>query len=147
MLNPIGRATTSSAVERYKVEPYVVAADVYAASGHVGRGGWTWYTGSAGWLYRSGIEWILGIRKEGDRLRLDPRIPEDWPGFKATLRHGHSIYDIVVDRVGATPAGVIVDGAAAEMPIELVDDGKRHEVRMALSDVVAVPRKRFASGN
>ena len=147
MLNPIGRATTPSAVERYKVEPYVVAADVYAASGHVGRGGWTWYTGSAGWLYRSGIEWILGIRKEGDRLRLDPRIPEDWPGFKATLRHGHSIYDIVVDRAGAAPAGVIVDGADAKMPIELVDDGKRHEVRMALSDAVAEPRKRFASGN
>src|SRR5690606_14391830 len=88
MLNPVGHARDEAAAEAYRVEPYVVAADVYAAPDKVGRGGWTWYTGSAGWLYRAGVEAILGIRKEGGRLSLRPAIPSHWDGFRATLRLG-----------------------------------------------------------
>lgn len=86
LVNPIHHARTPEAVARYQVEPYVMAADVYAVAPHVGRGGWTWYTGSAGWMYRAGIEGILGLRREGDWLRLKPCIPSSWPGFEATLR-------------------------------------------------------------
>ena len=81
LLNPINHARTRAEVHRYKVEPYVIAADVYAAKPHVGRGGWTWYTGSAGWMQRAGVESILGLRLRGDALELDPCIPKSWPGF------------------------------------------------------------------
>ena len=94
LVNPINHALTPSAVDRYKVEPYVVAADVYSVAPHVGRGGWTWYTGSAGWMQRAGIEGILGIRREGDMLTIKPCIPKDWPGFEARVRLGGSDYDI-----------------------------------------------------
>jgi cyclic beta-1,2-glucan synthetase len=90
LLNPINHARTPAEVERYKVEPYVIAADVYSVPPHVGRGGWTWYTGSAAWMYRAGIEGILGIRREGDRIVVDPCIPADWPGFEATIQLGRS---------------------------------------------------------
>ena len=82
ILNPINHASTRAGVHRYKVEPYVAAADVYAEPPHVGRGGWTWYTGSAGWMYRAGIEWILGFRLRGTRLHIDPCIPRAWRGFE-----------------------------------------------------------------
>ena len=85
LLNPINHARTPAEVERYKVEPYVVAADVYSVAPHAGRGGWTWYTGSAGWMYRAGVEGILGIRREGAVLVVDPCIPAAWPGFEATV--------------------------------------------------------------
>jgi cyclic beta-1,2-glucan synthetase len=100
MLNPINHARTRADTHRYKVEPYVVVADVYAASGHVGRGGWTWYTGSAGWMQRAGVESILGLRIESDKLRLDPCIPASWPRFEITLRHGASRFEIVVENPG-----------------------------------------------
>ncbi|GAB2178431.1 glucoamylase family protein [Dongia sp. agr-C8] len=86
LLNPINHARTPAELERYKVEPYVIAADVYSVAPHAGRGGWTWYTGSAAWMYRAGIEGILGIRREGDFLVLSPCIPSAWPGFEATIR-------------------------------------------------------------
>ena len=85
MLNPMRRTTTRADVQRYKVEPYVVAADVYSEAPHAGRGGWTWYTGSAGWLYRAGLEWILGFRVRENRLTLAPCVPPDWPGFTHPL--------------------------------------------------------------
>ena len=85
LLNPINHASTRAGVYRYKVEPYVVAADIYAEPPHVGRGGWTWYTGSAGWMYRAGIEWILGLRLRGTRLYLDPCIPQAWRSFEITF--------------------------------------------------------------
>src|SRR6185295_7499635 len=85
LLNPINHARTRADVERYKVEPYVIAADVYAEPPHVGRGGWTWYTGSAGWMYRAGLESILGIRVRGARLEIDPCIPGAWSGFSVAL--------------------------------------------------------------
>ena len=95
-----------SDVERYKVEPYVVAADVYSVSPHVGRGGWTWYTGSAGWMYRAGIEGILGIRREGAFLIVDPCIPAAWPGFEATVRLGATRYDIHVENPSGSGRGI-----------------------------------------
>ena len=85
-LNPINHARTRAELRRYKVEPYVVAADIYAAPDHVGHGGWTWYTGSAGWMHRAGLESILGLRFEGSSLHLDPCIPNSWPGFEIRLR-------------------------------------------------------------
>jgi cellobiose phosphorylase len=131
MLNPISHGATPEAVERYKVEPYVVAADIYTAPGHVGRGGWTWYTGSAGWLYRAGIEWILGIRKVDGMLRIAPCIPDAWPGFRATVRHGRTRYTIEVDR-GAKPELVLDGKAVSADAINLADDGKDHLVRLRL---------------
>lgn len=98
LLNPITHATTSAAAERYKVEPYVVAADVYSVAPHVGRGGWTWYTGAAGWMYRAGLEGILGIRRQGDMLVIEPCLPETWPGFEASVTVGSCCYEIRVTR-------------------------------------------------
>ncbi|MDH3919506.1 MAG: glycosyl transferase, partial [Rhodospirillales bacterium] len=97
LLNPINHARTPEEVERYKVEPYVVAADVYSVSPHAGRGGWTWYTGAAGWMYRAGVEGILGIRREGGFLVVDPCVPAAWPGFEATVKVGSTQYDIRVE--------------------------------------------------
>ena len=92
MLNPIYHADTPAAVARYKVEPYVVAADIYGVAPHTGRGGWTWYTGSAAWMYRLGIEGILGLRRVAGGLLLDPRLPPSWPGYEATYRYGATTY-------------------------------------------------------
>ena len=133
MLNPITHAATREAAETYKVEPYVVAADVYAAPGHVGRGGWTWYTGSAGWLYRCGIESLLGIRKTGERLDIRPAIPAAWEGFRARYRFGQTVYEITVERsAGKSSAGptLEIDGRAVEpgAGVPLVDDGCQHHI-------------------
>ena len=138
LLNPINHATTRAGVYRYKVEPYVVAADIYAESPHVGRGGWTWYTGSAGWMYRAGIEWILGCRLRGTRLYLDPCIPRAWRGFEITLRYHSARYKIVVENPQKVARGVCsieVDGAslaAGSMDIQLADDSATHHVRVIL---------------
>jgi cyclic beta-1,2-glucan synthetase len=98
MLNPVNHALDAEAAERYRVEPYVVAADIYSGDDKGGRGGWTWYTGSAGWLYRAAVEGILGIRKEADRLVVAPALPGDWEGFSAVLRPGKATYRIRVVR-------------------------------------------------
>ena len=91
-------------VQRYKVEPYVACADVYSMPPHVGRGGWTWYTGSAGWMYRAGLEWILGFRLQGASLLIDPCIPKTWPGFSIDFRYRSSRYDIAVSRIPTASA-------------------------------------------
>jgi cyclic beta-1,2-glucan glucanotransferase len=137
MLNPINHACTDVAVQRYKVEPYAIAADVYSEPPHTGRGGWTWYTGSAGWMYRAGLESILGFRLRGTRLVVDPCIPRAWPGFEIVFRYHSARYAIVVDnprRLSRGVASVEVDGAFvdAEFGIELVDDGNVHRVRIVL---------------
>ena len=138
MLNPINHAATREAAARYKVEPYVVAADVYSAEGQVGRGGWTWYTGSAGWFYRAGVEWILGLRKEGNTLRLEPSLPPSWPGFSAKLRYGGARYDITVVNPSGTAGAVgalSLDGralAACPAVVPLTDDGNVHQVIVTL---------------
>lgn len=136
LLNPINHAKDRAAVERYHVEPYVVAADVYSVPPHNGRGGWTWYTGSAGWMYRLGLEAILGMHREGDALRIDPRIPEDWPSFRVTYRFGAATYHIEVDNPYGVQQGVLrvtLDGeAVSEERIPLMDDGGDHHVRVTM---------------
>jgi cyclic beta-1,2-glucan synthetase len=138
LLNPINHANSRAGVYRYKVEPYVVAADIYAEPPHVGRGGWTWYTGSAGWMYRAGIEWILGFRIRGTMMHLDPCIPRAWRGFEITFRYHSSRYEIVVENPQKVARGVCsieVDGAslpAGSMDIQLADDSATHHVRVIL---------------
>jgi cellobiose phosphorylase len=136
MLNPIHHATTSSEVQRYKVEPYVVCADVYSIPPHVGRGGWTWYTGSASWLYRVALDAILGFRVAGDTLRLEPCVPPGWPGYEITYRHGSATYRVRVDNRAGTGRGVgsvTLDGRPAPGGVvTLRDDGCTHDVRIAL---------------
>lgn len=112
-INPINHSRTSLECATYKVEPYVMAADVYAVAPHVGRGGWTWYTGASGWMYRVGLEHILGFKKEGDKLRIDPCIPKGWKEFKVVYRFKSAKYNIHVTNpngVNQNVKQVIVDG-------------------------------------
>jgi cellobiose phosphorylase len=136
LINPVYHAATPAAVEHYKVEPYVVCADVYGAPPHTGRGGWTWYTGSASWLYRVALEAILGFRLTGDTLRLEPCVPSGWPGYEVTYRHRSATYRIRVDNAGGTGHGVrsvMVDGqAAAGGAVPLRDDSREHDVQVTL---------------
>ena len=138
LVNPINHARTPAEVERYKVEPYVVAADVYSVSPHVGRGGWTWYTGSAAWMYRAGIEGILGIRREGAFLVIDPCIPAEWPGFEATVRLGSAHYDIRVENPSHRCRGVshaVLDGmpiSCAEGRVRVPLDTGTHHLRLTI---------------
>jgi cyclic beta-1,2-glucan synthetase len=148
MLNPFTHARTPDEVERYKVEPYVVAADVYTAEGHVGRGGWTWYTGSASWMYRVGLEAILGFTKRGDTLVIEPRVPRDWPELTIEYRFGGSLYVITVSEpylVGARGGEIRIDGQPVDGGvIPLVDDGAKRLVtiraRSAPTDTAATVR-------
>ena len=111
MLNPINHSLDEQAAERYRTEPYVVAADVYSAEDKAGRGGWTWYTGSAGWLYRAAVESILGIRKEGNRLLVEPALPSHWNGYQVVLRLSDAVYRIrVVREKGLDEAAIEIDG-------------------------------------
>ncbi|MBA3521508.1 MAG: glycosyl transferase family 36, partial [Gemmatimonadales bacterium] len=132
MLNPLTHTRTPEEVEIYKVEPYVVAADVYTAEGQLGRGGWTWYTGSASWMYRVGLEGILGLQKRGGELLLEPRAPAAWREYTIEYRHGGSLYVIVVENEAGAPRGAVeltIDGkTVVGSGIPLVDDGKRHLV-------------------
>ena len=123
----------------YKVEPYVVAADVYSVAPHTGRGGWTWYTGSAGWMYRLIVESLLGLRlettKDGARLHLTPCVPAEWDGFSIEYRYRRTRYHIEVSQGDADhgEAGVVVDGRVlAEMAVPLVDDLQAHQVNVTL---------------
>jgi cyclic beta-1,2-glucan synthetase len=120
-------------VQRYKVEPYVVAGDVYAEPPHVGRGGWTWYTGSAGWLYRAGLESILGFRVRGTMLAVDPCVPRSWPSYSVTFRYRSATYQVRVNNPSGVSRGVAsvnLDGKIVvdRANIPLVDDGAAHRV-------------------
>jgi cyclic beta-1,2-glucan synthetase len=134
MINPLTHARTPAEVDTYKVEPYVVAADVYTAAGQVGRGGWTWYTGSASWMYRVGLEAILGFDRRGDVLFLRPCVPDGWGEYSIEYRFGRSVYAITVrDPAGVRRLGaeVSVDGRVlGSAGIPLVDDGARREVEV-----------------
>ncbi|HEX7431918.1 MAG TPA: glycosyl hydrolase family 65 protein, partial [Candidatus Limnocylindrales bacterium] len=138
ILNPINHASTRAGVQRYKVEPYVMAADVYTEPPHVGRGGWTWYTGSAGWMYQAGLEWILGFRLRGTTLVLDPCIPRAWPRYEIDFRYHSARYEIVVENPQGVSRGVAsseLDGGvlpSGGATIPLVDDGATHHVRVVL---------------
>jgi cyclic beta-1,2-glucan synthetase len=136
LLNPINHTSTRADVQRYKVEPYAVAADVYSVAPHVGRGGWTWYTGSAGWLYRAGIESILGFRLQGEFFSIDPCIPKAWPGFEMVYKHRSARYEIAVENpqgVSRGVASVSLDGKALDAArVPLADDGAVHKVKVVL---------------
>jgi cyclic beta-1,2-glucan synthetase len=138
LMNPINHAGSAEAIQRYQVEPYVICADVYSAPGQVGRGGWTWYTGSAGWMYRAGTEGILGIKLRGQTLVVDPCIPRSWDGYECTYRHGTSHYQIRVSNPRGVSRGIVhasldgVDLAGPECEIKLVDDGRTHRALVTL---------------
>jgi cyclic beta-1,2-glucan synthetase len=139
MLNPIHHADNPTGVHRYRVEPYAVCADVYSMPPHAGRGGWTWYTGSAGWMYRAALEWLLGLKVQGENLILDPCIPHDWPEFAIAFRHRSTRYEIAVENPLGVNRGILaakLDGKmlAGEKVsfIPLVDDGKTHQLRVIL---------------
>jgi cyclic beta-1,2-glucan synthetase len=138
LLNPINHTSTRAGLYRYRVEPYVVAGDVYTEAPHAGRGGWSWYTGSAGWMYRAGIEWLLGFRIRGASLFIDPCIPRTWSGFSITFRYHASRYQVHVENPHGVTRGVSrveVDGnpaAVEHATLPLVDDGATHQVRVWL---------------
>jgi cyclic beta-1,2-glucan synthetase len=138
LLNPINRTSTRAGLQRYKVEPYVVAADIYSMPPHVGRGGWTWYTGSAGWMYRAGLEGILGFHKQGNQLLLAPCIPRQWPRFEIFFKYASARYEIVVENPNAVSRGVVhasLDGVSLPdgvTRVPLLDDGATHRVQVTL---------------
>lgn len=138
LLNPISHSSTHADIHRYKVEPYVMSADIYSNPQHIGRGGWTWYTGSAGWMYRAGLESILGFRLHGATLLIDPCIPKAWRGFEIVFRYRSARYEIAV----SNPSGVnrrvcemTLDGNLISQSagrVSLVDDGVTHRVQVVL---------------
>jgi cellobiose phosphorylase len=131
MLNPIRHADSAPAIARYKVEPYVIASDVYAMPPHTGRGGWTWYTGSAGWMLRFMLESVLGLSIEGTELRMNPCCPEDWPSFELNYRWRDTLYRIEVHRscTDVPGSGWSLDGVECAAPtVSLVDDRRDHAV-------------------
>ena len=138
ILNPILHSGTPDDVQRYRVEPYVAVADVYSQPPHVGRGGWTWYTGSSGWLYRVGLESILGFRVEGDRLLLNPCVPRQLGAYEIVYRHRTTVYHIHIENPDGVQRGVYsveLDGVIQEQgTVTLVDDGSQHEVRVVLDE-------------
>ena len=144
MINPVNHARTPAEVAVYKVEPYVMTADVYSVAPHQGRGGWSWYTGSAGWMYRLLVEAVLGLRLEvvdgQPALLLDPRIPPHWSGFEVDYTYRSTLYKLKFDRSGADrQPQVVLDGrplGSSRLP--LVDDGQPHEVRVALPSMTPV---------
>jgi cellobiose phosphorylase len=133
LINPVNHANSAAAVATYKVEPYVMAADVYALAPHTGRGGWTWYTGAAGWMYRLIVESLLGLRREADKLHVAPCLPDDWQGFTLQYRYGETVYRITVLRGVGGEVRLSVDGVEQhDRAIALVDDRKEHSVEVRI---------------
>jgi cellobiose phosphorylase len=143
LLNPIRHGSTAEQIATYKVEPYVVAADVYAVAPHTGRGGWTWYTGSAGWMYRLLIETLLGVNLEGEHLRLTPRLPKAWSTFKLHYRHRQTQYHITISRLAENSTDTedfVLDGQRLTgSTIPLVNDGREHSVAARVAEHHAEP--------
>jgi len=138
MINPVNHAANRTGMHRFRVEPYVAVADVYSEPPHIGRGGWSWYTGSSGWLYRAGLEWVLGLAVRGEALRFDPCIPRAWQGFTISYRHGTARYEITVENPNGVMRGIVrleLDGEslpAAEKTVPLKDDGREHVVKVEM---------------
>jgi len=138
IFDPIRKSDTLEKLQHYKVEPYVECADVYSVAPHAGRGGWTWYSGSAGWLYRAIVEWVLGFRLQGDALRIDPCLPRKWKGFAMTYRRGNTVWEVEVENPGHACRGVAaieLDGVTLQVSgagIPLADDGATHHVRVVM---------------
>jgi cellobiose phosphorylase len=132
MINPAGHTGSPEECARYKVEPYVVTADVYAVQPHVGRGGWSWYTGSAGWLYRLIVESLLGLQRQGESLVLSPHLPAGWDGFRLHYRYRSATYAITVR--AADSDALALDGKSLQgKVIDLVDDGASHVVDLQVA--------------
>jgi cellobiose phosphorylase len=146
LLNPIHHGGTPQQIATYKVEPYVIAADVYAVAPHIGRGGWTWYTGSAGWMYRLLIETLLGVNLAGDQLRLTPRLPKSWTTCKIHYRYRQTVYHITITRLVAGSADadqLFLDGKEiAGQKVPLVDDRREHAVEFKVWNPVGTPENR-----
>ncbi|WP_300752105.1 glucoamylase family protein [Janthinobacterium sp.] len=133
MINPVRHGVDAKATARYKVEPYVVTADVYAVSPHVGRGGWSWYTGSSGWLYRLIVESLLGVTREGKQLRIKPCMPAGWDRYKLHYRYGASNYAITIEKAQGQQTGLSRDGVAVEGDsITLIDESREYAVLLRL---------------
>ncbi|MDD5037032.1 MAG: phosphorylase, partial [Methylococcaceae bacterium] len=137
MLNPINRTATRTGVYAYKVEPYVLSADIYAEPPHVRRGGWTWYTGAAGWYYRAGLEWILGLQVRAGQLVFDPCIPKSWRSYSIFYQHGNTRYEISVENPNGVTRGIATVELDGECQLDgnsitLQDDGQLHQVRVVL---------------
>ena len=145
LLNPIYHADTPYKAAQYKVEPYGIAADIYSQIPYTGTGGWTWYTGSAAWMYRLGIEAILGISRAGNSLIIDPCIPTGWPGFELTYRFGTTPYRIHVENPQSVNRGVTqiwLNGIRlTDNRIPLTDDARQHEVRVIMGEPVPLAEK------
>ncbi|MBO6851769.1 MAG: hypothetical protein JJ867_15125, partial [Marinobacter sp.] len=138
MLNPVNHGNTPEAIERYKVEPYVMCADIYGVTPHTGRGGWTWYTGAAGWMYRLTLETLLGVQLEVDRLRITPCVPAQWDSYKVHYRFRDTVYHITVRCQGESPGQggrIMLDGQPCpDEFIPLVDDRQEHFVDVDLGE-------------
>jgi cyclic beta-1,2-glucan synthetase len=134
MINPVNHSDSASAVERYKVEPYVMTADVYGVKPHVGRGGWSWYTGSAGWMYRLVVESLLGLQVSGNQLRVSPLLRSDWETVELIYTFGRTRYDVKVSRaLDEASTRITVDGMTCGTDfIVMVDDGVEHHVQIAM---------------
>ena len=141
MLNPVNHSLTPPAVHRYRVEPYVVAADVYSVAPHTGRGGWTWYTGSAGWLYQTGLQAILGMERNGDELHFNPCIPDDWDGFEVSLKMAGTQYEInIVRQTDREKLGKAAKETKLKTEtIRLLDDGKTHRLQLTIGTPLVLP--------
>jgi cyclic beta-1,2-glucan synthetase len=149
LLNPVNHMRSPEAVERYRAEPYAVAADVYAHPMHLGRGGWTWYTGSAGWLYQAGVQGLLGLRRRGDTISIDPCIPTVWPEYQIEWKVAGTRYRFLIDNPERCARGVAsaqLDGKPIDAAaIPLLSDGGDHEVRIVLGISTPVDAERLAS--
>ena len=136
ILNPINHGRTAAEINRYKIEPYVIAGDVYSVAPHTGRGGWSWYTGSAGWLYRLITETLLGVQlEEGKRLRLTPMLPDNWNGFSLDYHYGNTMYKITVNRAPEQARILLDEVALDENSIPLRDDGQIHHVILTVNNL------------
>lgn len=149
LLNPISHASTRAGLHKYKTEPYVAAGDIYAVPPHTGRGGWTWYTGSASWMYRAGLESILGFELRGETLRIEPCIPRSWRGYEMNYQRGSTRYAIKVENPLGISRGVaevwLDDVPQPTLEIPLADDGKVHQVRVRMGEREPVPDKEETS--
>ena len=135
LINPIHHSSSYRSFAKYKTEPYALAADVYAVWPHVGRGGWSWYTGAAGWLYRAGIESILGIRKAGELLLIEPCIPSHWQAYSVEYRYQGTVYHIAIRNPKRVQSGVVrtaLDGAELLGGIPLQSNAGEHWVDVEL---------------
>ena len=136
IINPIEHTKTKEAVNRYKVEPYVIAADVYGVGNLIGRGGWTWYTGSSSWMYKAGIEYILGLKIQNEILSIKPAIPSDWKEYSIRYEYKSSVYNIKVKNPNGKSTEVekfIVNGIEVEeKQVKLIDNGKINEIEVIM---------------